>query len=159
MMKSLMVSVLMVFSLMAFAEESPPTEKTVLEKVGVSQSIQDQVAVIIQKSITVAEKTGEFLVTEVPDVVKQFLTWKFWEAVIWTVTWSFLGLLLVGGGIYFFLKDFLNDFQGWGIFGALPVAFGGISLIGAVEYGMVALQIYIAPKVYLLEWAADHLKR
>jgi len=145
---------LMLTSLSVWAVSSePPPEQTALQQVGVNDAIQTQLAELIKKSINAAEKTGEFLQKELPDVIKQFLLWKFWEALAIGV----FGLLVF---LPISLWVIYKDYRSWDV--GAGIAFGSISAVTALLVGfcalLEALKIHIAPKVYLLEWAATQVR-
>jgi hypothetical protein len=141
--------------------EKVQDNQTLMEKAGVSTNLQDQVAVLIQKSILLAEKTGEFVVAETSDVVKQFLVWKFWEHTITAVIFLVVFIPTISVSIYAAYKAFdsSSSLEGIGIMigllGLVASLFFGIAV---VDNGLKAVKVSVAPKVYLLEWVADKYK-
>lgn len=123
---------------------------------------KDQViSFILQKAEKYSEKgeqalgkAVDFVMAETPIVVQEFLMWRFWENAI-----KFgIAMLFVFGftalGIFIVVK----------IYEALPFAmflFGmacGIFLLN-LNSGLDALKIKVAPRVYLIEEAANFIKR
>ena len=115
---------------------------------------------VLQGMITSAISAKDFLVDEVPEVVDQLLMWKLVESIAMTL----LGLLaLVGTYMYWQLV-----IKHWEVLEQrnmepLPIIMGIFGSIGAL--GMVIrlpnitwLQIWVAPKVYLIEYAAELIK-
>ena len=103
---------------------------------------------------------GEFLVGEIPEVLEQLLMWKAAESVMWCL----LGAVFVGFGMYV-CRYF------WGVSEREPeeelkplwliiMAFAALAtaVAGSATINLTALQIYLAPKVYLLEYAAEVVK-
>jgi hypothetical protein len=141
--------------------EKVQENQTLLEKAGVSTNLQDQVAVLIQKSILLAEKTGEFVVAETSDVVKQFLLWKFWEHTISAILAILFFIPVLLASVYALVKGFdsQSDLEGIGIFlSFIGFLIAGIIGVAAVCEGFKAVKVSVAPKVYLLEWVADKYK-
>lgn len=118
---------------------------------------EEVLATVLQKAMEVAEKTGDFVTEQAPDVVQQLLVWKLASAVLVAAV-SLLLFALLARLAYRATKwdDVDLDFQ------SMAVAF---SLVGAAMCGsvgahsaMTALQIWLAPKVYLIEYTANLIK-
>lgn len=130
-------------------------------------SVLEQTVVdVINKSVSSLEKGAEFLAGQLPDIAEQYLKWKFvWACV--ELVMCVLALFIV----FFPLKSWVNSlwekekkertypdpFPYW-----FPYSVGafGICLVLIPRsicnlYAMV--QIYIAPKVYLIEWAKSFI--
>jgi hypothetical protein len=151
----------MMFSVVSFAaEQAPePASETILQKVGVNDAIQNQVASLIEKSISAAEKTGEFLQEELPLLAKEFLTWKFYYAVFWGSVWVVFSLVFFISSAIMVYGVCRWKWEGEAIIVAVMVAaFGCIPLGAGLVHATDAIQIKVAPKVYLIEWAADKAK-
>lgn len=99
---------------------------------------------------------------QAPELVTEFLKWKFTEALIWTIG----GLILfIFGAIVSFIsikKLFFcptksnEEYIPVLIFlGLLPVLIG---CIGFFYHIFTIIQIWIAPKIYLIEYIADIIK-
>lgn len=112
------------------------------------------VAAVLTKSLEVASATGQFIQEQAPEVVQQLLMWKFTEAC--TVACALA--LLVGMSVWKFpYKDLWDPYDlDWS-----PIIVGIIQAILVIPtfcYGLIALKIAIAPKLYLLEYAASLVK-
>src|SRR5882762_9252965 len=119
---------------------------------------------IIKKAEGGIEKGIDFAQQQVPDVVHQLLMWNFTFSLIWFT----FGLILFGIFVYQVRRMFINiklheankhlgydDRAGGWALTAVPV--------GALAWGFIAcnldwLQILIAPKLYLIEYAAHLMK-
>lgn len=138
-----------------------------------NEKLQVALADLVNKSVGALGKGTEFLAGEIPDVIRQLLIWKAVESAIWFG----LGILLLIAMIYgnyrqikwirswlgkpcpgHYYKDLglelcdrpelmLNFFQ------LLPGAVI-LSLLSNLDW----LKIWIAPKVYLIEYAASMVK-
>lgn len=119
---------------------------------------------VLIKAIKVAENTGEFVVNQAPDVVLQLLTWHITIGIICTIP---LTLFLIA---WYRLEKFgykwTIDNEGTGgdvwftylILGTLLRLVGlAVILIMAIPV-LYGLQAFIAPKLFLLEYAADLIK-
>lgn len=114
--------------------------------------------------INQAQKAGAeaFLFTkeQAPDIINQLLIWKFWD----NVTQSLMGLVLLCASLYCLFygireekRDRYNDI-------GIPIIIisgmvGALSAIVFLGGFLMALKIYLAPKVYLLEYAASLINK
>lgn len=121
---------------------------------------------IITKATNAAESAGQFLVEQTPDVVQQVLWWNFTYNIIW---WC-IGVLLLLGAYPFWkmyvikartLYKIAGDCELTATFSivigiCLGVLHATISLINLCN--LTWLKIWIAPKLYLIEYAAKLIK-
>lgn len=115
---------------------------------------------MLEKTIGAVEKGADWLAGEVPEVVQQLLAWHFWQSAILSVIFiipiiMFLRILPKSHT----WKDRYDDYST----GAVLFWFVGglISLVGttlSILNMLIALKIIIAPKLYLLEYAASLIK-
>lgn len=125
-----------------------------------------QLAEILKKGLETAEQTGNFIVEQAPDLIRQLLIWKTVEhAVIFSI-----GIALL---IFFFkwtkkvgreMKEKDYDFEDYFMdsFANIMIALGylsafiaGIIMIGGNLQNLI--QIVFAPKIYLIEYTAKLL--
>lgn len=102
------------------------------------------------------QTAGEFLLAELPDVVQQLLLWHGVSNLVYMVMALLLLASLPKQGRYAYeLVHKMEDdsdqcFAGGAVLAALGIEF--ITLLAMLN--MEWLQIYLAPKVWLLEYAA-----
>lgn len=121
-----------------------------------NDQLQTALADIIGKTTNAISTGVSFLQAELPDVIHQLLMWK---AVQSGVFFAAL-LLLFALGVWSASKVFRHgQKEGYGAeaFAMFPGAFAAGCLI-AVFHNLAWLQIIIAPKVYLIEYAASLAK-
>ena len=127
-----------------------------------------QLAEILKKGLETAEKTGNFIVEQAPDLIRQLLIWKTVEYSIYVI----MGISLI---IYFHrwtkkvtkeMKEKKDDYEDYFMssFSNILIAVGqisfliiGIVLIAANLHSLI--QIVFAPKIYLIEYTAQLLGR
>ena len=127
-----------------------------------------QLAEILKKGLETAEKTGNFIVEQAPDLIRQLLIWKTVEYSIYVI----MGISLI---IYFHrwtkkvtkeMKEKKDDYEDYFMssFPNFLIAVGqisfliiGIVLIAANLHSLI--QIVFAPKIYLIEYTAQLLGR
>lgn len=123
--------------------------------------MNEALAEIILSALRTAETAQEFVLSEMPDVISQLLMWKAAESLIFCI----IGLiLLVFLGSYWLMvykrwskwvadkKDYEFNAAMFGGFATL-----GLGIVIANIINTTWLQILIAPKVYLIEYAAELL--
>lgn len=119
----------------------------------------------LRKAIEVASATGQFVVEQAPDVIQQLMVWK---------TASYAVDLMVGVGLAVgppLLWKWANKkYPGWHSeqgnydnFPTISAMIAGLATVVSVIFGIPAayisamnlLKITLAPKVWLLEYAAS----
>jgi len=103
----------------------------------------------------------EFILAELPEVVQQLLMWKMAESlVVFVVCLSVILAVFVNAVFilkYLTKRDLKEEIAiPWGITSIVISLFGIV--IPLCEINLVWLQIWVAPKVYLLEYAASLVK-
>ena len=127
-----------------------------------------QLAEILKKGLETAEKTGNFIVEQAPDLIRQLLIWKTVEYSVYVI----LGISLI---IYFYrwtkkvskeMKENEDDFEDYFMdsFANILITIGQLSLLIAgiilIDENLQDLiQIVFAPKIYLIEYSAKLLGR
>ena len=121
-----------------------------------------QIAEILKKGLEVAEKSGNFVIEQAPDLVKQLITYKTVETSIYVLIEITLMYLIFRYFKYLYKKnnedsDFIvdNEFH----FGGIVITFAlSIFLFFAFITDISNLiQLIFAPKIYLLEYIAKLL--
>lgn len=117
-------------------------------------NLQEAVVFLIEKSLKAVEAGETFLAAELPDVVNQLLLWHMVES----GTYAFLAIilailaLLIDIKLYKKLKD---DFDGLILYllvGSVPRIW--IWLLILNMFNLTWIKIWIAPKIFLIEYAA-----
>ena len=127
-----------------------------------------QLAEILKKGLETAEKTGNFIGEQAPDLIRQLLIWKTVEYSVYVI----LGISLI---IYFYrwtkkvskeMKENEDDFEDYFMdsFANILITIGQLSLLitGIIliaENLQDLIQIVFAPKIYLIEYSAKLLGR
>lgn len=118
-------------------------------------TLQASLATIIQKATTGVEAGVNFLSEQMPDVIHQLLMWKLTESLFLVVSSIIVVVLWIYG-----LKK-AKEHNSWDSWGIPVVMIGGTASIGACImffiYSLKSLQIWLAPKIYLIEYAANLL--
>lgn len=121
-----------------------------------------QIAEILKKGLEAAEKSGNFVIEQAPDLVKQLITYKTVETSICVLIEITLMYLIFRYFKYLYKKnnedsDFIpeNAFHGVGMIITLLI---GIFLFFVFINDISNLiQLIFAPKIYLLEYIAKLL--
>lgn len=101
----------------------------------------------------------DFVAREAPLVVQEYLQWCFWEACLWVVI-DAVAVTLIMTVWTRACRRFADD--GGDEFGILGIGVGWLAaggfVLSAIFNAMAALQITIAPRVFLLERLAELVK-
>lgn len=124
-----------------------------------NEALQNTINTILTEAMAVAEATGEFLVDQVPDVVEQLLVWHLTVSLIGMCLFILIHVISVKL-IVKHMKDWFFDLDGpdrglistmGGSMYAIYMTVTALILSPSLDW----LKIWIAPKLYLLEYAAD----
>jgi hypothetical protein len=123
---------------------------------------------VIQWIEQAASKISDFAVEHIPPFIQEYLTWKFWEAAVYTccyfvpiiLMWVFYSVIIKK--IWSWCKEQSNFTDGFSrlIPIVLTAVFLVITICGfPIEHIMNMIQISLAPKVYILEQASQLVKQ
>ena len=133
-----------------------------------NEQLQLAVSTLIQTSLNAIDKGTTFLSNQIPEVIQQLLLWKAIASFI-----EFSSGIFIIGGIFAWL---IYQYKYWTTtietkWGATkprledngPAVLLNLLCIIPLLYGsncinLIWLQIWIAPKLYLIEYAKDFLK-
>ena len=121
-----------------------------------------QLAEILKKGLEAAEKTGNFVVEQAPDLIQQLIVWK---------TCEYIFLIIISIAFMFSLYKWhksamkrYDDFDGFYIktefFIYCIYAIVVILIFGTALFKSFfnLIQILLAPKIWLIEYAANLIK-
>lgn len=144
-----------------------------------NEQLQKALVEILNKATNGVEAGVNFLSTEIPDVVHQLLLWKLSEAAFYILINLIIFIALVVVWVkYSGLGDKIDETKGNyqnrkitlthdedGDFSAHVMVTGGAALfIGLINiiniscYALDLVKIYLAPKIYLIEYASSLVK-
>lgn len=122
----------------------------------------EQLAEILKKGLEAAEKKGNFVVEQAPDLIQQLIVWKTCEYIL---------LILISVGLILSIKKWYNsaikrygdfddfidsvEFVGFSIYSIIVIPIFGIALFHSF-FNLV--QILLAPKIWLIEYATNLIK-
>jgi hypothetical protein len=132
-MKKVILLIVLAFSLSTNAQESKLSKTNeVLSKA-------------VEKGIEFAEKTGNFVIEQAPDLLKEFYAWQLYSNIS-----LFVLMLIISYAIYFVSKKIVESAEDEflyiiNLFQILPFVFLLVS-------GYKIIFITVAPKLYLIEY-------
>lgn len=118
-----------------------------------NDDLQKALAVILQKTTHAAETGAAFLQAELPEVIRQLLMWKAVQSFIWFALALTACVILFRKSREYFKAHKVGSFDGFDLVGGLAAIGSGLTFVIAM-LSTAWLQILIAPKVYLIEYAA-----
>lgn len=127
-----------------------------------NEQLQQALAEILNKTMVGVEAGTAFLQAELPDVIQQLLMWKLAQASV-MLAFSILGSLQFITVTWISAKHSRNggffDLDCAGIpCLMISACIAAVSVCGVFTWGADALQIWLAPKIYLIEYAASLAK-
>lgn len=121
-----------------------------------TSKLDDTVNQILQDAVAKAAQGAEFLKGEVPAVVQQLLHWNMLACLAWSACALIaIGIVVWANVIAFRTKD--DDYFAPAALGGSAIAI--FALIVLTNNIIEAIKISIAPKVWLLEYAAHLVRR
>lgn len=136
-----------------------------------NEQLATAITALINQSLALFNQGVSFLSQEIPDVVHQLLMWQLIQSLIYTVGAAIGTAICIGLWIWVFkicLKihrkekesNYLYDgFVHWFPFNIGTILYAFIYCIFIYSYfNLTWLQIWIAPKVYLIEYATKLIK-
>ncbi len=134
-----------------------------------NEQLQLAVNTLIQTSLNTIDKGTTFLSNQIPEVIQQLLLWKAIDSFI---EFSF-GIFIIGGIFAWLIYQYkywtttvtatwgekkIRFLSETGAFSLLNILLIIPLLYGSSCINLIWLQIWIAPKLYLIEYAKDFLK-
>jgi predicted nuclease of restriction endonuclease-like RecB superfamily len=142
-----------------------------------NEELQNQLSTILQGVINTADSASAFFIEELPEVIQQLLMWKFAVSLITTLIFPVFASTLA---LYVYKRGYKN-FTEWIRLMNLPysqmetgdnskIVVKGVETIGGGAISLIALlvsshhlnltwlQIWLAPKIYLMEYASTLIK-
>jgi hypothetical protein len=132
-----------------------PLEQVLLDTIQKSSAVTGE---IYDGAKKVTGKAIDFAVEQIPDVIHQLLMWKFAHSLLYFFVFLILTGLLIYATYKIIIIENNSKYDGAQIF-ALFSGAGSIGCFFGVLGNLTWLKIWIAPKVYLLEYAAELVRR
>ena len=121
-----------------------------------------QLAEILKKGLEAAEKTGNFVVEQAPDLIQQLIVWKTCEyifSILISIAFLFYIYKWCKSAMkrYGDLNNFIDEpeFFMFSIYSIVVILMFGTALFTSF---FNLLQILLAPKIWLIEYAANLIK-
>ena len=136
-----------------------------------NEQLQQAISQLITMSLVAIDKGATFLSGQIPDVIQQLLLWKAWESFL---HFFIVGIVLSIVIVYANIKQFnywmqeTTDSYGYKL-KRIDENYGILAMLNIVQLTWVFIlpqaicnltwfQIWIAPKVYLIEYAKEFIK-
>lgn len=148
-------------SLLADEPKTEPTKTTTTKDAFLSFALE-KAQQYTAKGEEVMGKTVDMAMKEAPELAKEYLTWKFWYHSI-HFGFGLIALGIIAIYLYGLYIGYRNNWDGdnytmWMMFGSI-VAFMALFVFGfSIGDLMAAIQIKIAPRIYILESIRDLVK-
>jgi len=129
-----------------------------------NEAIESTLNTALIELISSAAQAKEFLVKETPDVIQQLLTWKVFESYTWLALSAFMTAMLFVNLLMMLRyhknhEGYFRNAEGvtvpWLLLTVFWVVVQFLTDCFATEYILTIIKINVAPKLYLLEYAAE----
>ena len=142
----------------------------VINKKVFMDNLENQLAKVVEKSLQLAEKTGDFVIEQAPSLLQEFYMWHIVSSIFWII----LGLLIAWGGTFLPLlwaekveKDYaLEDYEYFYKGKVIDkdecppfltnIIFCSITSLIVLSNLYDLIKIIVAPKIYLIEYFIHH---
>jgi hypothetical protein len=121
--------------------------------------MEEKLTQYLEELVATLKEGGQFAMEQLPLFVHEYLSWGFWESVIWGAI-----LLSASSILIYMAKLFFNKYNGYEPTSYLDdghmlyIIVSGISaigsifaVVGAITNILTAIKITVAPRVYLIE--------
>ena len=110
-----------------------------------NENLEKQLALIIEKAISVAEKTGEFAMEQAPDLLREFILFHRIEKTIYVVLPIILTYAIFKLSCHIVKKTDDEEFY---MYNALSVLLLIVTIANLSDF----IKVWIAPKLFLIEY-------
>ena len=118
-----------------------------------NEQLQEALAELLGKANNGIDNASVFLASELPEVIQQLLSWHMVLSAIWLV--GFLCIFITFVWLFWFSCKQEDKVGDWGPGVFICVVLCVMSFVGIIKSTSTVLQIWIAPKVWLIEYAAS----
>jgi len=111
----------------------------------IMNKLEETLATILEKALNLAEQTGDFVLDQAPDLLKQFFMWHTWESILGIILFLIISLVVHLTIRWFAKEEDDNFYYIFEFFQIIPIIFLCVNI-----YQLVF--ILVAPKLYLIEY-------
>lgn len=126
-----------------------------------NDALQKQLAALIEKAAAAGQTAWDFAAEQAPELIQQLLLWKFWQNTLIAVFWLMFAALagfLMRMAFTEFGKRWENQSEGKIVGGIVMGILAAVSSPFFFACVMNAIQIKLAPKIYLIEYISKLAK-
>lgn len=148
----LIALILILFSCTAWAAETKP------------EPLKQAVADMIQAATKSAGEAKDFLAGQIPDVIRQLLMWEMAQSIVYCLIGIAMMIVWIKAARRYYAFGCKEEWEFDVSDNLIPASFifGMVSIFwigGTIAFlNTTWLQIWLAPKVYLIEFARDLIK-
>lgn len=131
-----------------------------------NEQLQNTINILLEKALATLDSSVDFLQAELPDVTQQLFMWEMTFAIFWVILSTIIVFVLFkliqsihkGDGDDHWCRE-CGCINEWGTFILILSSIGCVVFsVSVVTNSLEALKIYIAPKLWLMEYAAELIK-
>ena len=165
MKKIIIITLIGLFSLSAVRAAETNTINSVANNTNITQAIVSILSGaknvggdIYDTSKVAIGQSVDFIKQQTPDIIEQFIKWKFCEAMIYTIS-GLIGIISLAILIWYLVYQLIksNNLESLPFVGILVIPL--FLCCRGLAHIMDACYIYCAPKVYLIDYIVSHLHK
>lgn len=118
------------------------------------QKTDEVLATVLQKALEGVQSGGEWLAGQIPDLAQQLLTFSAVEDIILILLWIGLGTMCLLMGRYWMSLHQKDAYSDWNVGAWIARCVAPIFIIPLLINFTELFKIYLAPKIWLLEYTA-----
>jgi len=122
-----------------------------------AEKLEEALVSVVLKAVETAGKAADFVVAQVPDIAQQYIAMQIAIGVFMGTVWLLLTVISIVG-IRKFIKTAENHGGSFAVV-ALSIAMLLFSVPFMVSSYLDAVKAYVAPKVVLIDWSIETLKK
>lgn len=127
-----------------------------------NEELKNQLGELVKKTLELAQRTGQFVIDQAPDLVREFYRWQVFSAVFWIAV-SVMIFLLVRYTPNLYLRKgktghFMEE-EFFGKYGEAAIGSWIIFIVGSIASFIILIAsmydllfLLIAPKMYLIDY-------
>lgn len=136
-----------------------------------NEQLQQAISQLINMSLVAIDKGATFLSGQIPDVIQQLLLWKAWESFLhFFIFGVVLSIVIVYANIKqfnYWMQETTNNYgdkrkrigEDYGALAMLNIVqLMWVFILPQAICNLTWFQIWIAPKIYLIEYAKEFIK-
>lgn len=124
--------------------------------------LQSKLSSILDWVEETAKSAEQFAVEQTPLYIQELLAWNFWHSLVWFIIGVVYLIIGLSSAIFFYqqrevIRDWDYDDPPFFFFALIPLVLGLLCGLVTTTENLEWFQIWVAPRVWLVEYVASKL--